>query len=356
VRNLLSLGAALALSACAATTAPLPPPEELLLVVNPAQSTLSVVWVSGALPTALVALGSGVPADARVAAGRRYAVVATNGGDALAVIDLTSRLLARTIPLGPGAGALGAALTSDSVAYVVLSARDQLVRVDLVTGDTLSIPVGHYPKDVALARGKLFVVNANLGGCAPPATLCPIGESWITVVDPSNDGRAVGRDSIPLPGSLDASYAAVGGDGRLYVMSVGGPDAPEGRLSIVDPVDRLELGNFGGFGEAPGQIAGDNGERLFVSSRSEGLMEFNTRTRAVVRGAGSGIPVQNNTGVAVDSHSQVYAIDAGTCAQANGLARVFRPDLTEISSIALGGCSGAAVVTFIPAEVVPEGR
>jgi hypothetical protein len=229
--------------------------------------------------------------------------------------------------------------------------------VHLGTGDTLGIPVGHFPKDIALARGKLFVVNANLTDCPPPDLLCPAGESWVTVVDPVSNARAVGRDSIPIPGAGNASFVTVAGDGRLYIMSAGVPLDLQGRLSIVDPVSRLELGNFGGFGDEPGQIAADGGERIFVSSRTEGLMEFNTRTRTVVRGAGNGIPVQNNAGVAVDSRSQIYAIDAGACsAFAFGRARVFRPDLTEVRTISLGVCSGAAAMALIPPEVTLEAR
>ena len=356
VRLTLRFSALFLAAACAETSAPLPPPQELLLVVNTGHATLSLVSLTDG-GASLVPLGSEVPAGARVAAGRRYAVVPMGRGDSIAIVELAHRSVERKVAVGSGAGALGVVVVSDSVAYVTLTRLDRILRVNLGTGDTLGIPVGHFPKDIALVRGKLFVVNANLTDCPPPDLLCPAGESWVNVVDPVSNARAGGRDSIPIPGPGNASFVTVAGDGRLYIMSAGVPADPQGRLSIVDPVSRLELGNFGGFGDGPGQIAADRGERIFVSSRTEGLMEFNTRTRTVVRGAGNGIPVQNNAGVAVDSRSQIYAIDAGLCSGfANGRARVFRPDLTEVRTISLGLCSGAAAMALIPAEVTLEAR
>jgi hypothetical protein len=336
-------------AACAETTASLPPPEELLLVVNTGDATLSLIPISAASNVARPSLGTGVPADARPAAGRRFAVVAAGQGDSLAVVDLRGRRLVRAIALGPGSGARGIALVNDSTAYVALSRRDLVMRVGLVGGDTASVPVGAHPRDVVLTRGKLFVINANALPCPPPDELCPAGESWVTVVDPASNTRASGRDSIPLPGPGNAGYATIGGDGRVYVMSVGGGETPEARLSIVDPVTRSEVGSFGGFGVRPGPISGDRGERIMVSSRTEGLMEFNTRTRTVVRGAGNGIPLTANSGVAIDSRGFVYGIEAGPCiADLPGQVRVFREDLTETDVVGLGSCAGAATTALIP--------
>jgi hypothetical protein len=343
--------------ACVETTAPLPPPEELLLVVNTGDATLSVVPRDEPGGQVRVGLGGAVPADARPAAGRLFAVVAAGSGDSLAVVDLRQRRLDAMIFLGAGAGALGAVVIGDTVALVALAARDSVARVHLVTGETTRVEVGHFPKDLALARGKLFVVNANVDPCPPPDDQCPVGESWITVLDPVRLTPAGGRDSIPLPGPGNASYAVVGADGRIYVLSAGGADAPAGRLSIVDPVTQSEVGSFGGFGDHPGPIAADRGERILVSSPTEGLMEFNTRTRSVVRGAGNAIPVLFNRGVAADSRNAIYGIEAGPCTGgASGRARVFRPDFTEASTMPLGPCARAATIALIPPLVEATAR
>jgi DNA-binding beta-propeller fold protein YncE len=347
------LALALALAACAETTAPLPPPVELLLVVNTGTPSLSIVTLSEEEPVVSLSLGSRVPPDARPVTGRRYAVVATGGGDSLTVIDVVRRAVTREVSAGPAAGARGGVILNDSIAYVALSGRNRVLRLNLETGDTASLPAGKTPEDVALIRGRLFVINANLAPCPAPDLACPAGNSWVSVLDPATGLPAAPGDSIALLGPGHASYAATGNDGRLYVMSVGGPADRAGRLSIVDPISRVEAGSFGGFGSAPGPIAADRQERIFVSSRTEGLMVFNTRTRTVERGAGKGIPVQANAGVAVDAANQVYAIESGECGGATGRARMFRPDLTEIRSIPLGSCSAAATTALIPPE--PDG-
>lgn len=348
----LILAALLGGTGCAATTAPLPPPDEILLVANSGDSSLSLIYVSSNPPTSrTVPLGQSVGPDARPAAGRRFAVLATGDGDTVTVLDLQTRTVALRVSVGTGAGALGAVLVNETTAYVALSRLDRAIRIDLVSGDTVSVAVGRFPKDVALSRGRLFVVNANLEPCPPPDEFCPAGESWVTVVDPVTNSKSGPRDSIPLPGPGNASYATVGADGRLYVMSTGGPEVPLGRLSILDPITRQEVASFGGFGEFPGPIAADRGERILVSSRTEGLMVFNTRTRSVERGAGSGIPLQTNSGVASDSRNIVYGIEAGSCdGPGGGRARVFRPDLTEVRVFLLGRCAGAASVALIPPE------
>jgi len=231
-----------------------------------------------------------------------------------------------------------------------------VARVRLESGEVTKVETGAAPKDVVLARARLFVIHANVSPCAVGPAECPEGESWILVLDPNTLARIGGRDSIPIPGPGNASYASVAADGRIYVLSRGGPESPAGRLTIVDPVSRTEVGSFGGIGEFPGPIAADRGERVMISSPTEGLMEFNSRTRSVVRGAGGGIPVLASQGVTTDSRNQIYGIEPGTCTPGSlGRARVFRPDLSEIRSVVLGVCPRAATTTLIPpAEEQPN--
>lgn len=337
---------------CAETTAPLPPPEELLLVGNEGTQILSYVSLRTNGQRLQIQLGHDVRHEARPFAGRKFVAISVARGDSLAIVDLLTRSLARVVAVGVGAEAAGGVVLNDSVAYVTLAGRNLLLKVNLESGDTLGIPVGAFPRDVVVARGKLFVVNSNTPTC-PILDQCVPGQSWITVVDPVSNARST-PDSIPLPGPGQAAWATVGADGRIYVMQLGGPE-DEGRLSIVDPVTRSEVGNFGGFGTSPGAIAADAGERVMVASRVDGLMEFNTRTRTVVRGAGNGLPLSGNSGVAIDSHGQIYGIESGNCALApNGRARVFKPDLTEAQPIPLGTCAGGATTTLIPAETLLE--
>ncbi|HEX7023596.1 MAG TPA: hypothetical protein VF187_02160, partial [Gemmatimonadales bacterium] len=177
---------------------------------------------------------------------------------------------------------------------------------------------------------------------------CVLGPSWLSVIDPD---RNVVTDSIGLPGPGNATAITVGGDGLLYVMSGGAGGEEAGRLSIVDPVLRQEVGSFSGFGSLPGQLASDGRERLFVTSLDQGLMEFNTRTRRLVRGAGAGIPLVGLSDAAVDGNGLVYAVESGGCSPpAAGRIRIFRPDLTEARIVLAGLCSVDATIVQLLLE------
>jgi hypothetical protein len=333
------------LSGCADTTDPLPPAAEVLLVVNSTESSLSIIPVASPGSGVTVPLGGTTPTPVSLAALDGTAIVPMGLDNAVTVVDLRTAQVVNTINLPAGSGATGAAIINDSIAYVANPNLNTVTRVNLVSGDTASVRVGVYPQAMVFTRGRLFVLNGNL------VNFSPAGPSWLTVIDPVTNTKATGIDSIPLPGPGNAGFADVASDGLIYVMSAGSFSGPEGRLHIVDPVGRTEVANFGGFGIAPGAIAADDGERLFISSFGEGLMEFNTRTRAVVLGAGNGINIPGNSAVEVDDSGRIYAISTGPCQGGQvGVAHVLRSNLTESGTINLGECSILAAITLIPPE------
>jgi hypothetical protein len=190
----------------------------------------------------------------------------------------------------------------------------------------------------------VFVLNGNL------AASVPAGPSWVSVVDPLTNRLATGIDSIEMPGPGNAGSGDVAQDGVLYVMNTGPRDGvTAGRLTLIDPVGREELGNFGGFGNAPGPIATNGTDRLFVSSYAEGLMVFDVLDRKVLRGAGDAVAIANNSAVAVDSRDRIYALETGPCdAGVPGKVHILRAGLTQIRQVDAGPCPVAAVVTEIP--------
>lgn len=328
---------------CADPQAPPPSPQEVLLVVNSIASTLSVVPVNATGSTYTIALGGTTPTPVGVSALGRWAIVPMGLDHAVTVVDLEAGSVSRVIPLAAGSQATGSAIVDDSIAYVANPGLNTVTRINYLTGDTASVAVGVFPQAVVYTRGKLFVLNGNL------VAYTPAGPGWISVVDPVTNALADGIDSIPLPAPGNPQFAVVASDGRLYVMNTGNY-ATEGRLSIVDPVARVELANFGGFGAGPGEMAADAGPRLFISSFSEGLMEFDIDTRTVVRGAGDGVPIPDNSSVAVDTDGRIYAITAGCGGGGSGTAHVLRPDLTERATVGLGLCAIGTAVTRIPAD------
>ncbi len=345
-RSALLALAAGALLGCADTNAPPPEPLELLLVVNGQSNSLTIVSVDGTEPpTAVPLVGLGAT-PTTVAAREGIAVIPLGKADAVAVVDLVGRQLIHLIPLPEGSGATGAAMVSDSVAYVGNPGRNTVSRVNVFTRETVEVPVGVFPQGLTVARGRLFVLNGNLDQTGEPA-----GPSWITVLNPATNAPAAGIDSIPLTGPGNAAFATVAADGFLYVVNRGRTIPAEGRLSVVDPLERTEVASFAGLGLLPGDLATDGRSRIFVSSSSEGLLEFDTDSNAVVRGEGEGIGIPTNAGVAVDSKGRVYAIEAGECTAGRpGVVHVLDDALEEIRRIPLERCSAGATVVRIGLE------
>jgi hypothetical protein len=331
---------------CSDTNAPLPDPEEVLLAVNSTANTLSIVPVEAPSSAVTVALGGTTPTPVGVSAREDVAIVPLGLDNAVAVVDLRTATVMRTIPLPENSGATGSAIVDDSIAYVGNPNINTVSRINYLTGATSEVPAGVYPSGLIFTRGKLFVINANLD-----ETFSPAGPSWLTVIDPAINAEAPGVDSIGLTGDGNASFAAVGSDGLLYVMSAGDFSSGEGRLSVVDPLARTEVASFAGFGIFPGNVAADADSRIFVSSYSQGVMEFNLDSNKVVRGAGHGVPIESNATVAVDSKGRVYGIDSGPCSGGQvGTAHVLDTNLEETGTIALGECPVGSTVVQIPPE------
>ena len=335
----------LALAACAATE-PLPPaPVEVLVVVNATARTLTVAPTGAPNTAVTIPLGATSNVPAGLAARGGVALVPLGDDDAVAVVDLGAGSVTSTYGLAAGSGATGAAVVDDSIGYVALPKLNKVTRINYTTGDTTSVAVGVHPQGLAFTRGRLFVLNGNLNGGG-----ASLGASWLTVIDPVTNAKATGVDSIPLLGPGNARSVSVGTDGLLYVMSAGDSGTGEGRLSIVNPVTREEIANFGGFGNRPAGLAAA-GERLYVASWSEGLMTFDTRLREVLRGGGEGVAIATNSAVVVGASGRIYAISAGPCTGGTGgTAHILRPgDLVSTGTIPLGECALGALMTTVPA-------
>jgi DNA-binding beta-propeller fold protein YncE len=335
---------------CADTNALPPDPVELLVVANSQGNSLTVVPVDQSEPPTAIQLGTPRGRPMSLAAVDRYAMVPLGDIDQVAVVDLQQRRLVHRMPLPPGSGATGAIMLDDSIGYVASSRRNTISQINVLSREIAEVAVGVSPQGFAFARGRLFVLNANLDSTGEP-----IGASWLTVINPATNAIAPGIDSVPLAGPGYAAFATVGGDGLIYIVNRGRSTTAEGRLSIVDPLERKEVASFAGLGLLPGQVATDGGARVFVSSLTEGLLEFNTDSNAVVLGEGEGIQIPTNSGVAVDSDGRVYAIEAGACAVGMpGTAHVLDEELAEVRLIQLGRCSAGALVVRIGVEAEGE--
>lgn len=355
--QILAIFAAALLAACAETTAPLPPPEETLLVVDSVEGNLRIIPVSAPEQSLLVSFGPAL-GPSGVAARDSLALVPLRGADAAWVIDLRNGDVIRSIPLPQGSGATGVALVDDSIGYVTNPNLNTVTRLNLLTGDTISRPAGVYPQGVIAIRGRVFVLNGNTVPCFEPTLpgqRCALGPSWLTVFDPALNRiqpLASAPDSIPLPGPGNARESLVGPDGMLYVMSRGNIAFGEGRLSIVDPVAQEEVANFGGFATYPSSMA-VGADSLFVASPAQGLLVFDLRARSVSRAQAPALP-GGLSAVAVAQDGRIFAIDVPTCHAGDATAvHALRSDLSEIGTIPVGACPIAATVVAVPV-VMPQ--
>jgi hypothetical protein len=329
---------------CAATEPLPPPPVEVVVTVNRTARTLSLFRTSTPGVVGTITLGATSDLPAGITAREGIALVPLGADDAVAVVDLLTGIVLDQFDLAAGSEATGAAIVDDSVGYVAEPALDRIVQIDYRTGDTASVVVGNHPRALIFTRGRIFVLNANVDGAGDP-----LGASWLTVIDPVTNTKSTGIDSIPLLGPGNARAATVGPDGLLYVLSAGDSTSGEGRLSIVNPVTREEVGSFGGFGLFPTGIAA-SGDRLYVSSVAEGVMEFDIREREVIRGVGEGEAIATSAGLAAGANGRIYAASSGPCTGGtSGGIHILRPsDLVEVGSAAVGECGGFPIVTTVP--------
>ena len=249
------------------------------------------------------------------------------------------------LPLAAGSGATGVAIQDDSIAWIANPNLNTVTRINYLSRDTVSVPVGVHPQAVAIVGTRVFVVNSNVVGSSPA------GPSWLTSFECCSVGIP---DSIPLTGT-NARFAVVGDDSLLYVIASGHAGAADGRLSIVDPHPPagVEIAVLNGLGESPGAAAfHPAGSRLLVASPTEGILEVNTSTRAVTRGPGKNSVKPGGHGVsglAIDLRGRVYAVDPGACATA-GTVHVLTPppNYGEIEAVPVGVCPTTAAVAVTP--------
>ena len=249
------------------------------------------------------------------------------------------------LPLAAGSGATGVAIQDDSIAWIANPNLNTVTRINYLSRDTVSVPVGVHPQAVAIVGTRVFVVNSNVVGSSPA------GPSWLTSFECCSVGIP---DSIPLTGT-NARFAVVGDDSLLYVIASGHAGAADGRLSIVDPHPPagVAIAVLNGLGESPGAAAfHPAGSRLLVASPTEGILEVNTSTRAVTRGPGKNSVKPGGHGVsglAIDLRGRVYAVDPGACATA-GTVHVLTPppNYGEIEAVPVGVCPTTAAVAVTP--------
>ena len=313
--------------------------DELIVIVNSTENSLTLVPVNEPTSTTIVPLGTATGTPVSLAVRGSLAAVPLGLDHAVAFVDLEARSVLRTVALAQGSGATGAAFEGDTVAWVANPLLNTITRVSVGAGDTSSIAVGQYPQRLAVRDGELWVLNTNL----ETVTFTPAGPGWLSVVDLAT-GNVV--DSVGLTG-LNSQFLQPADDGLLYVVHSGRFGMAEGRVSIVDPVARAEVAVINGLGSFPGASADDlRRARLLVTSFDHGLMEIDRATRTLTRGPDDGLLVDGAgfAGVALDGSGRIYAIQSGDCVTP-GRVQVLQADFSRVLTVATGSCPFAVAAT-----------
>ena len=295
--------------ACAAVTAgcegdPIEPDlvlRELGVVVASTDVALTIFDVDDPTTPRTVGLGAdGSPVT--LATRGDLAAVPLGIVPAVAIVDLVQASLLRTVALPAGSGATGVAFVNDSIALVANPNLGTVSPVNVLSGQALSeIEVGAFPQGVIAVDGLAYVVNANLVNFAPagPASITVIDGATLEVID-----------EIVLSGE-NAAAAALGPNGRLYVIHSGTWGMDNGSVSVVNLSTRTETDHVSGFGNFPGSVAVDGPSHVYVGVFGVGMMVWDALTGSFVRGPANAVEpggVASTSGIAHDSEGRTYAL------------------------------------------------
>ena len=222
---------------------------------------------------------------------------------ALAVADLETRAVVRTVPLPEGSGATGVAFLNDSIAIVANPSLNTVTPVNVLRGTRgEDLQVGAYPQSVVAVPDTVFVLNATLGPDFNPA-----GPATVSVI--TGTPTSVVR-TITLSG-LNAGAGVATSDGRLIVVNAGSFGAANGSISIVSRSTLMESQHVTGFGDFPGAVAiGPNGQ-IHVASFSYGVAIWDPSTSAFVRAPDQAIQpggVASASGLGFDEDGRLYTL------------------------------------------------
>lgn len=337
------------LGACSSdSTGPVDPPvdpvyQEIGVVVNSVERSLTLFSADDP-EDGIVAKTVGVGPEGspvNVAVRDHHAVVPLGTYPFAAIVDLIEGEVTHTVALPEESGATGVAFLNDSIALVGNSMRNSVSPVNVRRGTVgEEIDVGVYPEEIVAFEGTAYVLNAELD----LSTWEPAGPGSVTVIDEELNVTA----TIELSG-LNPEGAALGADGRLYVLHAGTFGAGNGSLSAVDLTTGTEVAHHEGFGEFPGSIAVAPSGTILVGLYGDGIVEWDPSTETFTHASEDpwtpgGIPPVAS--LAFDSEGRLFVTNPGDCMAPGQIARI-TADGETAAEVATGVCPMELVFTEI---------
>jgi len=218
------------------------------------------------------------------------AVVPLGNAATTALVDLSTQQIKRYFRFDAG-NATGAAWVNDSTVLVANLIGNYLGRFrtgqqsDVIT-DTVA--VAEDPTAIVIAAGRALVVSSNLD-----ENYDPRGQGVVTAIDPVTMAVL----GTVQTGATNPTDAALGPDGKLYVINVGDYAAPA-TLTVIDPATLTVEATIPDVGVGSGRLRIDEDGMAYLSSFSKGTLVFNTATRQFVRGPDNPVcaPLATSTG------------------------------------------------------------
>lgn len=283
VRRALAASLVLA-AACSSDSVTNPTPSGFLsgqvgVVVNSTGHALTLFQLASPTTTRTVAFGTSTtitPTGFSLRGSR--AAVPLGDAASVALVDLAAASVTRYFTF-PSGNATGSAWVDDSTVIAANTNGDAVGRFRIGQASdaiTTTVAVTPQPTAVAVVGGRAFVVSANLDKNNKFASL---GPGVVTAIDPATMA-VVGTVRT---GGTNATDAAVGPDGKLYVVNTGDYASP-GSLSIINPSTLAVEATIPGMGTGPGAITIDNNGLAYISGFYFGTIVWNTSTRQFVRG------------------------------------------------------------------------
>lgn len=251
---------------------------EIGLVENSTGKALTLFQLGNPSEQRQIPLGASsavTPSGVFAVRGMRAAVPLGNAAS-VALVDLAGAQIERFFTF-PSGNATGVAFADDNTLLAANLIDDYVGRATLdQAGGTFSqtVAVAPAPTSVVVGAGRAFVISGNLD-----ETFATLGNGIVTAIDPTT--LAV-LGSVQT-GGTNSSAAALGPDGRLYVLNTE-DFVNDGSVTVIDPATLQVINTVGGFGPGPGSIHIDANGLLYASSFSTGTVVYNTVTGAFVRG------------------------------------------------------------------------
>ena len=179
------------------------------------------------------------------------AVAANIGDNSVSVINLLTRTVTHTIPVGPFPICMHDSINPEDMTALVTSAEDGTLQLlDIAVGTVLNtIPVGNFP------------ISASRNVQTNQALVTLNADNAVAIVD-LNSGTVV--HTVPL--GLGPACSAIDEERNIaYVTNL-----VEGSVSAVDMASGTELGRVGGLGQEPQCMAFDASQNLVLVTSHSG--------------------------------------------------------------------------------------